>query len=80
MQEDYFRDVTYEDFQLLVPHCTDLTQDEAMYVPFVGREEDQEQVRVCKPYFLFAMCGKWSDRDEAMYVPLVGREEDQEQV
>lgn len=41
-QEDYFRDVTYEDIQLLMPHCTDPFQDEAMYVPFVGRELDQE--------------------------------------
>lgn len=37
-QEDYFRDITPEDLQLLLPHCLDPLQDEALYVPFLGRE------------------------------------------
>jgi hypothetical protein len=41
LQEDYFRDVTAEDMLMMIPHCLDPFQDEALYVPFVGREPAQ---------------------------------------
>ena len=48
-QEDYFRELTQEDLLLLVPHCLDPSEDEALYVPFLGREPGQQQQAEEKP-------------------------------
>eukprot|EP00955_Chlamydomonas_euryale_P090029 364508-Chlamydomonas_euryale.AAC.2 len=37
--QDYFRDLTPEDFQLLLPTVMDASQDDALTVPFLGCEK-----------------------------------------
>ncbi|KAG1679166.1 hypothetical protein FOA52_000522 [Chlamydomonas sp. UWO 241] len=38
--EDYFRDLSSEDFHLLLPRVLDASQDDALTVPFLGRERE----------------------------------------
>lgn len=38
-QNDYYRDVGYDDLAFLVPPCRDISQDDAFYVPPLGRNK-----------------------------------------
>jgi hypothetical protein len=40
-QEEYFRDVTYEDIVLVAPKWLSISQDDAFFVPFLGRQLPQ---------------------------------------
>jgi hypothetical protein len=40
--QDYFRDLTPDDFQLLKPTTMELEKDDALTVPFLGRENGAE--------------------------------------
>ena len=42
LPQDYFRDLTVEDFQLLVPELMDPSKDDAFTVPFLGRERSSK--------------------------------------
>lgn len=46
--QDYFRDLTAEDFLLLVPNTLDPGQDEALTVPLLGRDKYNEALKAAE--------------------------------